>query len=56
MMRHSEVKYFNCDDCRKQLPRKDKLREHVQRLHSTTGVGRGLCMGEDCGKQFLRKE
>ena len=34
MVRHSETKDFMCEDCAKQFKRKDKLREHVKRMHS----------------------
>jgi hypothetical protein len=34
MVRHSEIKDFMCDDCGKQFKRKDKLREHVKRMHN----------------------
>lgn len=32
--RHSDRKEFLCNDCGKQFKRKDKLREHVMRMHS----------------------
>ncbi len=30
------MKEFTCNDCGKQFKRKDKLREHVQRMHTDT--------------------
>jgi len=32
--RHSDFREFSCDDCGKQFKRKDKLKEHVKRMHS----------------------
>lgn len=34
MLRHSDLREFLCQSCGKQFKRKDKLKEHIQRMHS----------------------
>ena len=34
MVKHSERKDFVCDECGKRFKRKDKMREHVKRMHN----------------------
>jgi len=34
MLRHSDHREFLCQVCGKQFKRKDKLKEHMQRMHS----------------------
>jgi hypothetical protein len=34
MVRHSECRDFTCGACGKQFKRKDKLREHLKKVHS----------------------
>ena len=34
MVKHTAAKDFMCDDCGKQFKRKDKMREHVKRMHA----------------------
>lgn len=34
MLRHSDKRDFLCQSCGKQFKRKDKLKEHIQRMHS----------------------
>ena len=38
MVKHTEAKEFMCDDCGKQFKRKDKMREHVKRMHTSGGA------------------
>ena len=33
-VRHSDVREFLCANCGKQFKRKDKLKEHMKRMHS----------------------
>ena len=34
MLRHSDHREFLCANCGKQFKRKDKLKEHMQRMHA----------------------
>ena len=34
MLRHSNIREFMCDACGRQFKRKDKLKEHVKRVHN----------------------
>jgi uncharacterized Zn-finger protein len=34
MVRHSECRDFSCSECGKEFKRKDKLRDHLKKVHS----------------------
>merc|ERR1711894_324679 len=37
MVKHSDVKEFECNECGKRFKRKDKLKEHAKRMHLSAG-------------------
>ena len=53
MVKHSERKDFVCDECGKRFKRKDKMREHVKRMHNEERKMRQMQL-QKIGAQKLR--